>query len=96
MHEEKLPAEEVSRRAKELYERDIRPNLGDEHTGEYIAVDARSGDYETADNVLDATRALRGRRPDAVTYLMRIGSDGAAKAGYKFGGRGLAGQSQRS
>lgn len=91
MHDEKIPAEEVSRRAHELYDREIGPNLEARHVGEYIAVDVGSGDHETADNALVATRVLKERKPDATLHLMRIGSDGA-KAAYRLAklGRSLS------
>lgn len=88
MNEERFSAEEVSRRAKELYEAEIRERVGD-HAGEYIAVDAATGDYETDPRALMAARALRRRRPDAALHLMRIGSEGEATAAYRLGGRAM-------
>jgi hypothetical protein len=90
MYDEKLPAEDVSRRAHELYDREIRPNLKDEHFGRYLVVDVESGAYQADDNALDATRALRERKPEATIHLMRVNSDGAATAAYRFGGRSLS------
>lgn len=93
MYEEKLPAEEVSRRAHELYDREIRPNLEAGHAGKYIAVDIETGEYETAVKALDAARALKKRKPDATLHLMRVGSEGEAKAAYRLGGRATAARS---
>lgn len=76
-------ADEVARRAKEIYEREIRVGVEPEHAGRYLAVDVESGDYEIADEALAATRALRGRKPAAVAYLMRVGRPTA----YRLGGR---------
>ncbi|HZB83420.1 MAG TPA: hypothetical protein VE288_11345 [Rubrobacteraceae bacterium] len=74
--------DEVALRAKQLYEHEIRERVEPEHSGRYLVVDVESGDYEIANEALVATRALRGRRPAAVTYLMRVGR----LAAYRLGG----------
>lgn len=76
-------AEEVARRAKDLYERRIREEVEPEHEGRFLAVDVESGDYEVAEEALRATVGLRERKPGAVLYLMRIGRPAA----FRLGGR---------
>ena len=69
------PREEVVRLGKEIYERDIRPQVEDGHHGETISID-----------VTAATDRLWAQRPDAVDiYSLRIGY-GVLR---HFGGRPL-------
>ncbi len=79
----KYAADEVARRAKEIYERDIHERIEPGHAGRYLVVDVESGDHEIGDEALAATRALRERNPAAITYLMRVGANGA-KAAYRL------------
>lgn len=74
--------EEIARIGREIYERDIRPEVEPDHRGEFVVVDVDSGDYEIANEALTATNTLRQRRPGAVPYLMRIGH----AAAYRLGG----------
>ena len=75
--------EEIARRGREVYEREIRSEVGPEHRGRFLILGAKSGDYEIADDGLDASERLLERRPDALLYGLRIG----AAAAYHIGGR---------
>jgi hypothetical protein len=44
--------EEVARRGREIYEREIRARVEPEHAGRFVVVDVRSGDYEIAEEDL--------------------------------------------
>jgi hypothetical protein len=74
--------EEIARRGREVYEREIRREVDPEHRGRFLVLDVRSGDYEIADDDLDASEQLLERLPDALLYGLRIG-EGAA---YRIGG----------
>ena len=74
--------EEIARRGREIYEREIRRKVDPEHRGRFMVLDVRNGDYEIADDDLDASERLLERRPDALLYGLRIG-EGAA---YRIGG----------
>ena len=65
--------EETASLGDKIYERDIRPHVEPEHVGEVIAIDVDSGDYTLADSASAAAKRLRGRRPDAQVWLMRVG-----------------------
>ncbi|MGH3089492.1 MAG: hypothetical protein ACRDSJ_19550 [Rubrobacteraceae bacterium] len=39
-------AEEIARRGREIYERDIRRKVEAEHTGEFLVIDVTTDDYE--------------------------------------------------
>ena len=80
------PREEVVRLGKEIYERDIRPQVEDSHHGETISIDVASGDWAVGDSVIAATDRLWAQHPDAVDiFSLRIGY-GVLR---HFGGRPL-------
>ena len=68
-----LTQDEIVRKGREIYERHVRAQVEAQHHGRIVAIDTESGDYEVADGVLPAARQLRGRRPGAVPYILRIG-----------------------
>jgi hypothetical protein len=68
--------EEVARRGREIYEREIRARVEPEHAGRFVVVDVRSGDYEIADEDLEASDRLLERRPDAMLYGQPVGEPG--------------------
>lgn len=72
--------EEVARRGREIYEREIRAHVDPEHSGRFLVVDVRSGDYEIADDDLTASERLLGRRPDALLYGQPVGDPGLPSA----------------
>lgn len=74
--------EDIAQQGRELYERELRQEVEQEHSGRFLVVDVQSGDYEIADEDLDASERLLERRPDAMLYGLRIG-EGAA---YRIGG----------
>lgn len=80
--------EEIARRGREVYEREIRRAVEREHRGRFLVLDVESGDYEIADDDLDASERLLERRPDALLYGLRIGEGAAYRIGGHFGPAG--------
>lgn len=76
--------EEIARRGRKVYEREVER----EHWGRFLALDVESGDYEIADDDLDASERLLERRPDALLYGLRIGEGAAYRIGARFGPSG--------
>ena len=69
-----MPIKEVVRLGREIYKRDILPQVRDDHFGEYVAVDAETGEWEIADSTMEAVDRLRERCPDAINVLCeRVG-----------------------
>jgi len=68
--------EEVARRGREIYEREIQTKVGPEHTGRFLVVDVLTGDYEIADEDLEASERLLARNPDAMLYGQPVGEPG--------------------
>lgn len=76
--------EEIARRGRELYERDLRAKVEPSQRGKFLVVDVRSGDYEVADEDLEASEQLLERRPDAMLYGLLIGEGTAYRIGGGF------------
>jgi hypothetical protein len=77
--------EEIARRGREVYEREVRREVELEHRCRFLVLDVVSGDYEVADDDLDASERLLERRPDALLYGLRIGEGSAYHIGGHFG-----------
>ena len=68
------PREETVRLGKEIYERDIRPQVEAGHHGHIVAIDVDSGGWAVADSEIVAVDRLREVHPGAVNVLCeRVG-----------------------
>lgn len=72
---------EVSRRGKEIYERDMRARVEERNNGKYLVLDIESGDYEIDESHIAASRRAHAKHPDGVFFGMRIGYRALAKVG---------------
>ena len=63
------PRKEAVRLGKEIYQRDILPQVETDHFGEYVAIDVETGNWAVADTTRVAVERLREQRPDAVDVL---------------------------
>ena len=79
--DDRYSAKEFARRRDEIYERAVRPRVGPEDEGRFVAVDVETGAFEIDARDLTAVRRLRARRPDAPVWLTRVGRGYA----YRFG-----------
>lgn len=61
---------------KEIYQRNIHPQLGPEHHGKFVVIDVKTGAYVIHDNEAGGHSALRKSRPDAFTWTERVGFRG--------------------
>ena len=59
-------------RGEEIY-RKIKEKLEPEHKGEFVAIEVDTGDYFVGKDPIDADEKARGKYPDAVFFLARIG-----------------------
>jgi hypothetical protein len=68
--------EEVARRAKEIYDRDLRARVEPEHLGKFLAIDTETGDYEIDADEGEAIDRAEAKRPGGgpARFIMRIGS----------------------
>jgi hypothetical protein len=75
--------EEIARRGREIYERDIRLGVERDHDGRFLVVDVASGNYEIADDELTAFERARRNNPDGLFFGLRVGH----RAAHRLGGR---------
>ena len=74
---------EVVQRGKEIYERELKPQVEMGNYGKFLVINTETGDYEMdADDVAAAKRA-KSRFADAPLFSMRIGH----AAAYRLGSR---------
>ena len=73
----RLPSEEIGRRGRDIYERDIRHRVEADHHGEIVAIDVDIGEWAVADGEMAAVNRLREMLPGAVNILCeRVGYRG--------------------
>ena len=71
---QRRPRKEAARLGKEIYQRDILPQVESDHFGEYVAIDVDSGNWVVADREIAAAERLSVMCPSAVNVLMeRVG-----------------------
>ena len=79
----RMPRKEAIRLGKEIYNRDILPQVEEDHFGEYVAIEVESGEWEISETSMNAVKRLRERRPAAIDVLVeRVGF----RAARSFGG----------
>lgn len=72
---------DVSRRAQELYEKEFRAQLENEHWGEFVAIEPDSKQYFLGRKPEAALAAAEAGCPGKLTYLGRVGF----RAAYEMG-----------
>jgi hypothetical protein len=78
----RFTSEEISSIGRELYERQIRPQVEtEENIGKIVSIDIETGDYEIDSDLLKAANRLRARHPDAALWGERIGYDAVFAVG---------------
>jgi hypothetical protein len=81
MEMDPMARHEVVERGQRLYEEVIRPRVEPACTGQFVVLDADSGDYEVDADKLGALTRLTARRPQAVPYIVRVGRPAAVSLG---------------
>ena len=60
---QRRPRKEAVRLGKEIYQRDILPQVEAHHFGEYVAIDVETGDWAVADTTRVAVERPAGAAP---------------------------------
>ena len=85
---ERITAQKVARRGRQLYEERIRSRVEPEHDGRFLVVDVDSGEYALADDELEAFARAREKTPEeGVLFLIRVGHRAAHRIGASPGYR---------
>jgi hypothetical protein len=66
--------EEFARRGNEIFERQIKPLLGAQDDGKFVAIDIETGAFETDPDEIAATHRLLARHPEAQIWFRLVGS----------------------
>lgn len=69
--------EEFARRGTELYDKVVRPRIGPDDQGKFVAIDIETGEFEIDEDDFTAGRRLRNRVPDAQTWIHCVGAQAA-------------------
>ncbi len=77
-------AEEIGSRGEDIYQKQIRDKVDPKHKGMFLVLDIETGDYEIADEDLEATKRLLAKNPKAMTYGVRIGYPATHGIGFSF------------
>ena len=64
---------EIAARAEAIFREQIQPQVELVEKGSFVVIDVETGDYEIDAGDATATRRLLDRRPEAVTYGVRVG-----------------------
>ena len=78
-------ADEVCDRGAQIYAEQIKSRVEPQENGKFIVIDIESGDYEIAEEMLDASHRLRERRPDSVRFGGMVGYAAAYQLGWGLG-----------
>jgi hypothetical protein len=81
MEERGPTAKEIARRGRDIYDRDIRRRVEQEHDGEILVVDITTGDYAMGEDDDEVFDRLETRNPAGLFYLMRVGRRAAHRIG---------------
>ena len=72
---------DVARRAKQLYEKELRPKLEATNMNDFVAIEPDSGDYFLGKTLSEAIQASRAKHPDRLAFAMRVGHSTAVNIG---------------
>ena len=64
---------ETAARGEAIYREQVQNQIESVEKGNFVVIDVETGDYEIAEGDAVATRRLLDRKPDAVTYGVRVG-----------------------
>ncbi len=76
-------SETIAARGEEIYQ-PLRDQLESQYKGQFFVVDIETGNYEIADEDLEATERLLAKNPNAMTYGLRIGFGAAYRLGFRI------------
>lgn len=83
MADQPYSTEEVVRRGREIYERDVRAEVETSYDGEFVIVDVTTGAWEVDEDDVAASDRVLARNPDAALYFARVGRPAAYRLGVR-------------
>jgi hypothetical protein len=77
----KRTLDELSGLGGAIFDQNVRPSLGPDDDGKFVAIDVETGDFEIDLDDYTAVARLRSRKPEADVWLMRAGYPTTYKMG---------------
>ena len=77
----RLHPDEVGRRGRVIYTRDLQDKLEAEHRDRYVAIDVDTGQYALGDSVRGALAEAHERWPGGMFFLIWIGHPTVVRIG---------------
>jgi hypothetical protein len=72
---------ELARLGAEILDRQVRPTLGPDDDGKFVAIDVGTGDFEIDEDDYAAVSRLRAYRSDTDVWLGRVGQPATYRMG---------------
>ena len=86
MNHSRIPEEQIVPRGREIYERSVRPELGQEDEGKFVVIDVIGGGYAVEDDEEEAFARVSGQaEAEALFFFARVGKDGAPVPAHRIG-----------
>lgn len=80
-----LSDDEIVRRGREWYEKELRAKVEPRHRGEFLVIDVETGEYEIGRDDLEVSMRAKERFADRPLYAMRVGHRALYRIGYRGG-----------
>lgn len=80
-----LTKDEIARRGREIYARDIRAEVEREHDGEFLVVDFVTGDYTVGEDEDEVFGRAEAKDPEGLFHLVRVGRPAVHRIGGSAG-----------
>jgi len=81
MRDSMLTEDEIARRGRAIYERDIRAEVERGHDGGFLVVEVATGDYVVGVDDEEVFDLAEAKHPEGMFYLMRVGRPAAHRIG---------------
>lgn len=76
-----MTSSDIASRAREIYEKQLKPLVARGNEGRYIVIDVDSGDYELGDDYIVPTERLYARHTKPLLHTLKIGQPVAGRIG---------------
>ena len=74
-------ANDVARRARAIYDANLKERLVVTNPDEFVAIEPDSGDFFVRDSLSKAVQAARAAHPNRLPFTLRIGHDATVELG---------------
>jgi hypothetical protein len=68
-----VDTDSLAEKGQRIYEEQLREKLEPKYKGKIAAVDVDTGEYFLGDSVIDAINKAKGKYPDKIFFIIRIG-----------------------